>query len=245
MGGVSVTFVIDGEIATIEFTTDEFYEYDSPQMEGHRNYATGPWTFSSSNPLQMQYFNTYGWDVWSFTTTDAYNGFFVQGVRTRPDNLTALGSASYQGYISGHVINNDGNPPNWESHRQGLWGRLTLEADFDDSSIGGHVNDLWFENSQNAQDAGAEQWVELPDTNSAAITDGVIDEGRFTADWTGQDANAGSPASASVRGFEGSMLGEFYGPNGEEVAGVLNGRRDATDTTPEQIINGIFGAERQ
>ena len=38
------------------------------------------------------------------------------------------------------------------------------------------------------------------------------------------------------------MLGEFYGPAGEEVGGVLRGHRDATATTPEQIFNGFFSA---
>ena len=65
-----------------------------------------------------------------------------------------------------------------------------------------------------------------------------IDEGRFTADWTGQDSNPDSSALESVRGFVGSLFGEFYGPNGEEVGGVLNGHRDATDTTPEQVVSG-------
>ena len=60
----------------------------------------------------------------------------------------------------------------------------------------------------------------------------------------GQDSDSDAPASESVRGFEGSMLGEFYGPNGEEVMGVLNGRRDATDTTPEQVMSGVLGADR-
>ena len=241
MGGVSVAFVIDGEMTTIEFTADDFHDYDSPQMEGHRNYATGPWTFSSSSPLRRQYFNTYSWSAWSFSTHDSYDGNFVYGVRTRPENLMSLGSASYQGYMSGNVINNDGNPPNWESHRQQIWGELALEADFDAGEIEGQVDELWI---QSSSETGRE-WYELSDTNSVAVTDGVIDEGRFTADWTGQDSNPDSSALESVRGFVGSLFGEFYGPNGEEVGGVLNGHRDATDTTPEQVVSGTFGAERE
>ena len=40
------------------------------------------------------------------------------------------------------------------------------------------------------------------------------------------DTNASAPLRESVRGFEGSVLGEFYGPAAEEVGGVLNARRD-------------------
>ena len=240
MGGLSVTFVIDGEMTTVAFTMDELENFDE-LLVGDRYYQVGPWTFSNSNPLQRQYFDTYGWGTWTDTDPEVSEGHFVYGARTRTENLMALGSASYQGYMTGDLWNSDGNSPRYATHNNQIWGVLSLEADFDDSTIDGQVNELW---TQSSREAGRE-WYQLPDTNSVAITDGVIDEGRFTADWMGQDTNADSPASDSVRGFEGDMLGEFYGPNGEEVAGVLNGRRDATDTTPEQIINGIFGAERQ
>ena len=73
---------------------------------------------------------------------------------------------------------------------------------------------------------------------------GHIADGRFTAEWEGHDSGAG-PAEASVGGFTGTMLGEFYGPAGEEVGGVLRGHRDATATTPEQIFNGFFSAGRE
>ena len=233
-GELSVTFVINGEMTTVTFTAEGFEE----QLVGDRTYATEPWFFSPTNPLQKQYFDTYAW--WSWTDTEEQTGHFVYGVRTRPENLMSLGSASYQGYIVGDLWNDDG-AVRYVTHRSMIWGELALEADFDDGSIDGQVNTLWTRSSRET----GEEWYELPDTTSVAITDGVIDEGRFTADWMGQDSNPDSPASDSVRGFEGDMLGEFYGPNGEEVAGVLNGRRDATDTTPEQFIHGIFGAERQ
>ena len=234
MGGLSVAFVINGEMTTVTFTEEGYEE----QLVGDRDYATEPWVFSFDNPLQKQYFDTYAW--WSWTNTEEQTGHFVYGARTRPENLMSLGSASYQGYIVGDLWNG-GEEVSYGTHRSLIWGELALEADFDDGEIGGQVNGLW---TRSSRDTG-EEWYELPDTNSVAITDGVIDEGRFTADWAGQDTNADAPASLSVDGFEGNMLGEFYGPNGEEVAGVLNGQRDATDTTPEQIIHGIFGAERQ
>ena len=69
-------------------------------------------------------------------------------------------------------------------------------------------------------------------------------DGRFTADWDGHDSG-GAAAENSVGGFTGTMLGEFYGPAGEEMGGVLRGHRDATATTPEQIFNGFFSAGRE
>ena len=40
------------------------------------------------------------------------------------------------------------------------------------------------------------------------------------------------------------MSGGFYGPAAEEVGGLLNGSRAATDTTPEQIVVGGFAAKK-
>ena len=81
--------------------------------------------------------------------------------------------------------------------------------------------------------------------NSIAISGGEFDGSRFTADWTGEDTNANSAPEDSVRGFSGKMLGEFYGPAAEEVAGVINGSRTATATTPEQQVLGFFEGREQ
>ena len=77
------------------------------------------------------------------------------------------------------------------------------------------------------------------------ISEARIIKGRFAADWTGMDTDQNNPAEMSARGFEGKMVGEFYGPNAEEIGGVINGHRDATSTTPEQFVIGIFGGEKQ
>ena len=52
-----------------------------------------------------------------------------------------------------------------------------------------------------------------------------INEGRFVAEWVGNDpnANAGSRRD-DPRGFRGNVLGELYGPAGEEIGGVISGR---------------------
>ena len=189
-GGLSVAFVINGEMTTIAFTADQLQNFDRQLVED-RYYLSGPWTFSNSNPLQRQYFRTYGWATWTDEDPDVSEGHFVYGVRTQPENLMSLGSASYQGYIAGDLWNNDGNSPRYQTHNNQIWGVLTLEADFDDSTIDGQINELW---TQSSREDGR-VWYELPDTNSAEISNGVIDEGRFTADWSGQDTNADSLAS--------------------------------------------------
>ena len=61
----------------------------------------------------------------------------------------------------------------------------------------------------------------------------------------GEDDNFYADPQYSVAGFSGSMLGEFYGPSGEEVGGVMSGYRAATAATPDEYIYGGFGAKKQ
>ena len=109
----------------------------------------------------------------------------------------------------------------------------------DSGEIGGQVTDFT-RFDRDATNLGRQP---LADTNVIDIMGSVVD-GRFTADWEGRDSG-GTPAEHSVGGFTGTMLGEFYGPAGEEVGGVLRGHRDATATTLEQIFNGFFSAGRE
>ena len=87
--------------------------------------------------------------------------------------------------------------------------------------------------------------VPLAAGNTFDISNGVITDSRFEADWVGNDTNAGSALEDSVRGFEGTMVGEFYGPNAEEVGGVLGGHRAAAGDLPALYLHGGFGAKKQ
>ena len=59
---------------------------------------------------------------------------------TRPENLTALGSASYRGYILSKLWSNEGDTPHWRTDRAFIWGEFSLDADFNDGTIDGSVN---------------------------------------------------------------------------------------------------------
>ena len=132
----------------------------------------------------------------------------------------------------------DTGDPNRTTGRDLIRGVLSLDANLDVGAISGQVGDF------RRFDPGADSpaWEALADANAFEI-DGSIMEGRFTADWEGRDSGE-TPTEDSVRGFTGTMLGEFYGPAGEEVGGVLRGHRGATASTPEQILNGFFSAGR-
>ena len=114
-----------------------------------------------------------------------------------------------------------------------------MEADFSNSSIEGEIASLWAEPPGTAFSNCC--WEQLPSTTSIEILPGEITENRFHGDWEGRDTVANPDLRYSLLGLKGSLLGEFYGPDGEEIGGVITGQRESTD----QVINGVFGADKQ
>ena len=240
-GGATAVFVIDGQEHVINFPPDKFVSNypESLVTVGAGYYQLEPTQLSNSNPLNRDYFQLAYWSYWNDDQSDGYDGELVYGVRTEADDFP-MGTASYSGYFSGRFLANDGNKPRYATHRRHLWGEMSLEANLDGLTISGEVDGLWIKDTPE----NGNVWTELPSTTSIAISDGNIAGGRFVSRWAGQDTDPNNPAETSVRGFSGPMVGDFYGPNAEEVAGVFNGSREATGTTPEQFIFGVFGAEK-
>lgn len=242
-GRIVVGYVLEGERTSIDFETSDIASFDSifgqTTHDGHV-YAVQIYTDlgTGEEPATRDYVATARWFTYEqrpgvspFDGT-VFEFFGTFGARTRTEALMDLGSASYEGNILGNVW--DTGDPNRTTGRDLLRGSLSLDANLDDRAIGGEVRDF----RRFDPDGDSPGWEALADTNVFEIAGSIL-EGRFTADWEGQDGGE-TPTEDSVRGFTGTMLGEFYGPAGEEAGGVLRGHRDATDSTPEQIFNGFF-----
>ena len=247
-GKIVVSYVLAGERTSIDFETRGITSYDSifgETTHDHNVYGVQLYSNLSTDdaPATRDYVATARWYTFErrpgVTPYDGvvYEIFGTYGVRTPPGPLSALGSASYEGNILGNVW--DMGDPNRRTGSELLRGDLSLSADLDDGEIGGLITDF----QRYDRDADNLGWETLSDTNVIQIV-GSIMGGRFTAEWAGRDGDS-TPVESSVEGFTGTMLGEFYGPAGEEVGGVVRGHRDATATTPEQIFNGFFSAGRE
>ena len=68
------------------------------------------------------------------------------------------------------------------------------------------------------------------------VRDGRIADGEFTAELATADDD---PA---LDGFEGEMLGAFYGPGAAEVGGVFTAKRDSGGR--DEVVVGSFGGEK-
>ena len=235
-GGYSVVYVVDGEKTQVEFEAADWVPNYGDRAYYEKTIGSTTYGFARTpiyagdrapKAVHRRYFQLFAWE------TGELQGYAAHGVVTPSQTLVNLGSATYEGHILAERHNNF-TDPDFRAVRDLLWGEMTLNADFSANTITGSVDTMRIQLPDGT-------WVQVPDTNSIAISNGEIDESRFHAEWGGRDTDTSSALEDSVRGFEGSMLGEFYGPNGEEVGGVLTGERAATD----QVIHGRFGGESQ
>ena len=234
--GYSVVFVVDGQKTQVDFEAADWSwtpgqsDYYQKTVDG-TTYGFAHFPLVAGDPVpktvHRRYFQIFAWE------TGELRGYAAHGVVTPSQTLVNLGSATYEGHLIAERHNNF-TDPNFREVRNWIWSELTLNADFSASTITGSTGTMWLQLLDGT-------WVQVPDTNSIEISNGDIHGSRFHAEWAGQDTDTSSALEDSFRGFEGSMLGEFYGPNGEEVGGVVTGERAATD----QVIHGRFGGESQ
>ena len=230
-GGFLVTYVIGGEEQTVHFEADE-YDTERPQ---YRKPDGAPqfWSYTNSftreegnrnqGSTEFRYFDANG--IW---IRGGYQLFTTYGARTEADGFTA-DTATYAGRMYADSFPRD-NP----NGRTRVSGSLNLTADFEDGTIEGRINRIW------VLRPGASRYTALPYTTLFDIESGPIGSGQFTAILKGADTNADASADQSVLGYEGDILGEFYGPAAEEVGGVLNAESD----THNSVISGWFGGRQ-
>ena len=245
-GGFRVTFVIDGR-ESLSHLPAELFGADSFMGSAEHNrlipHALWSWTDSfdanrdaatatdrTEGSSYYDYFDINGWQAGG-ALTGHFRGFMTYGARTRRENLRS-GSATYAGHLEAEMWSAD----SWQwGSRTSVRGTIHLEANFNEGEIGGQINAL------RVRTRGAGAFQALPEGNSIDIASVPIDESRIVAEWVGNDTVENAPSHQTVRGFTGTLIGEFYGPSADEVAGVLSGRRAATATTSEQFLLGGFG----
>ena len=249
-GGFRVTFVIDGRESVAHFRADQIDSGDNFLGEAKDNLTayslaslTDSFTADANDPSatdrtdgssMYDYFDINRWGAGT-AGFNGIRGYSTYGARTLPENLS--GHVVYTGHV--HAEWWDADNPKWNTQTW-LRGSLHLEADLDDREIAGQIDELL------TRPPGITEYQPLADGNVIDIANTPIDDARFTADWVGNDPNMDAAPGDTIRGFSGTLLGEFYGPAAEEIGGVLSGRRDATDSTPEQfLIGGFHGSQSE
>ena len=236
-GGFSVTYVSDGDEVTIAFASgdlgatqpngrsDPFTYYK--EVGGEEFYF---WRSGSRGPNYHQFGSSWQDETSRFRT------YVAVGAATDASALPG-GTAIYRGSIWGDLYDNDEpNPSNSQARTRG---RLTLTAHFSGASLEGRIYNLQI---QEPGSSGSDPFNDLPQSSQIRIHDGRIVDGQFTAELTGEDDDSSVAIGDSARGFEGDMVGAFYGPAAEEVGGVFNAKR--ANGGLDQVLVGRFGGEK-
>ena len=144
--------------------------------------------------------------------------YFIYGARTE-DLPTGL--ANYRGRLYSQIWRS-----NIREERTHLNGAASLNVDFDRGTVNGEIGNI-MSRLQTAED------YEPREDNKFVIEDGTIQNGQFVATMKGVDESSNSGSDqlsneviSSIEGFNGNILGEFYGPHASAVGAVVNATRD-------------------
>ena len=223
--GIVVTYVIGGDETIVHFEDGDFDEMDGTyykQVDGVEYWLWFNWAD------EFDYFGTivtgFPMDDGTWERLNASGG-----LRTDTASLPS-GTAVYYGRIRADSWLKD--DPSSSPDRQRMLGDLRLTINFSDSTLDGRISRL----RVRKQDVSS--YSNLADTTYFVIDDGQIVNDQFTANLTGADSNVNALNDETVDGYEGGVLGEFYGPAAEEVGGVFNARRD------DRVLIGLLGGTK-
>lgn len=252
-GGYDITFHIDESTGTVRFLPehcDEVEEYcEQREGEGVDAVHYGFWTMLSpvegggqlGLPEDMDYFSVGHLTIGGTTNSDenvSHRQMFVFGVKTPAAAVPSRGEAVYSGRFRADAYRHGSSSG---SYRQRFNASMRIVANFDMSSLDGEVFSV--RGSQPGQSSYRDR-VPWP-TSSFRITGGRINsEGQFTAMLTGMDSDPSVPDNESVRGFMGEVVGRLFGPEAEELGGVVSASRDLAGDDNDLNLYGYVAASR-
>lgn len=109
--------------------------------------------------------------------------------------------------------------------------QFELTADLGRATLQGEISEI------RGRSPGSDTYVSWP-TSQISISDGQIADGRFTATVTGSDSATSPDLAASLSDYSGTMKGQFYGPTGEELGGLVSATRDVAGTDNDRVLEG-------
>ena len=166
-----------------------------------------------SREQRFRYYDHVDGNVRFGSERDRY--MLVYGHRTGPADLPA-GTALYTGGLYSRTQSMDNRD---RSGRLDIDGPMRLIADFASGTVEGGVTGIQFRRYDENGDRG--DWEAIPTTNRFVFEHGRITGAQFMAELTGMDSG-NNALEDTVRGFEGTVHGEFYGPDAEEMGAVVS-----------------------
>ena len=230
-GGYSIIYTDGSTQHTVEFHP-EHCSSNYCEIRGDGYHGFWAWESIDFDPLNPPRF----WHMHALNLIANPGGeesriAFVFGLKTPSTTLQTLGEAIYTGWFRTDAYRAGDNS---SSLRQRYSGNLRIVANFDISRLYGTVLGV------RGSEPGSSTRNPFP-TSSFNISDGKIhDNGQFTATLTGMDSDASVPDKDSVRGVMGQILGEFYGPEGRSIGGVVTASRDLAGDDNDLVFHGYI-----
>ena len=214
-GTFHVTYMVDGVEQRISLTPEE-YDGTLFVKRGPPNY----WLWDQSNSFTVapkyKYININGWQVVDFgvggNVLAVRDDYVVYGT---PTEVLPAGTADYGGdmWAFRYSRTSPDSPGT-------LYGRMELTANFDNSSIEGMFTDM----------LSAPPRGDLVEWDAdILVKEGTIADAGFSAQLEGQRGAAG---------ITGSATGQFFGPDAEEVGGVISAESE------DHVSAGYFGGKK-
>lgn len=226
--GFNVTYTIGTDTHRVHLGADDFggnttayRERNYYERTGNREFQLFDQSRSFFGNPEFSHFSVNGWAIVNYTDENAVDdfhlGYAVYGSPTEASAMPA-GTATYAGRMFAQR-----QPPNrpGRGNRGSLRGDLMLNANFDQGTVGGSVDNLQYL-------PPGRSWVPAQ-ARSWTIENGSITGNALSADVT----------AAGV--FDGDMEGRFFGPDAAEVGGTIQG----TGLSDNAVVWGYFGGRKQ
>lgn len=237
VGGADMT--VNGQ--TISFSAADATGPDDFDKVDANGKSFGLWNYSSDSAkaaidgTDKNYLQV--WGYYADDTTAAgrgFNGFAVVGAETDPSvvkshaNATYLGDARAETELASNV-----------NEKTTVKGKLTLNADFQQGSVSGKIDNLKGR-VQGAETGG--KWTQYQD--AAAGTNIEMTKAQISANgFAGGKLVAHDPGGA-IGSLEGSTYsGRFYGPDADQVGGVM--AIQGSDPDGKFVGTGYFAGQKQ
>ena len=236
-------------LTTADLVIEDTYSYYERQEDGHG--YVGLWNHetqrSADDPLEglrdYRYLNVLGTSIWT-PGQGGERGRLVLGQKTPSGQLPVCSGANdcearYTGRFSAN--SSKAFDSSSDEQRQRIRGdQFELTADFRRVSVHGEIKEI---RGQAPGSSGSDPYSSWA-TSRISISEGQIADGRVTATVTGHDSARRPALAASLSGYRGTLQGEFYGPSGEEVGGVISATRDVAGTANDRVIEGHVVGKR-
>ncbi len=226
---------------------EETYSYYERDEDGYVSLWTYGTQRSADDLLEglrdYRYLNVLGTSIW-IPGQGGERGRLVLGQRTPAGQLpTCAGASDCEARYTGRFYANSSKAFDSSTNEQRQRIRsdqFELIANFGRASVHGGINGI---RGQAPGSSGSDPYASWS-TSQFSITGGQITDGRITATVTGHDSERIPDLAASLSGYRGTLRGEFYGPTGEEVGGVISATRDVAGTANDRVIEGHVVGKR-